>query len=64
MTAPTPGPEVPASSHPARPEEAKGRWWPETSTPWGAVLYAVIGGLTVWLLVNVLPHVHVSISWH
>jgi hypothetical protein len=38
--------------------------WPEPSTPRGAVLYAVIAGLIVWLVVNVLSHVHVTISWH
>jgi hypothetical protein len=27
-----------------------------------SVLYAVIGGLLVWLLVDVLPHVHVYVS--
>lgn len=40
------------------------RWWPDPNAPWGAVIYAVLGGLIVWLLVNVLPHVHVSIAWH
>jgi hypothetical protein len=66
MTAPLtdPGASVPESL--ARRTNPKGRWWPETSTPWGAVLYAVLGGLIVWLLVDVLPHVHIhiSISWH
>jgi hypothetical protein len=49
---------------PDRPRKPKGRWWPEANTPWGAVLYAALGGLIVWLLVDVLPHVHVYISWH
>jgi hypothetical protein len=39
------------------------RWWPDASTPRGAVLYAAIGGLIVWLLVNVVPHIHISITW-
>lgn len=30
----------------------------------GAILYAIIGGLIVWLLVDVLPHIHIAISWH
>ena len=30
----------------------------------GAVLYAVIAGLIVWIVVNVLSHVHVVITWH
>jgi hypothetical protein len=28
-----------------------------------AVLYATIGGLIAWLLVDILLHVHVAISW-
>src|ERR1700730_2394947 len=32
--------------------------------PPSAELYAVVGGLIVWLLVDVLPHVHVSIGLH
>ena len=51
------GSPVPRHSQPESP------WWPEPSTPRGAVLYAVLGGLVVWLLVNVLPHVHIYISW-
>lgn len=27
-------------------------------------LYAIIGGLVVWFLVDILPHVHIVISWH
>jgi hypothetical protein len=44
------------------PQDMKRCWWPDPSAPWGAVLYAVIGGLLVWLLVDVLPHVHVHVS--
>lgn len=29
---------------------------PDPATPLGAVVYAVLGGLVVWLLVDVLPH--------
>ena len=64
MTAPLADPRAPGPEPPARRKSPKRRWWPETSTPWGAVLYAVLGGLIVWLLVDVLPHIHVSISWH
>jgi hypothetical protein len=46
-----------------QPGKPKSRWWPDASTPRGAVLYAAIGGLLVWLLVNVLPHIHISITW-
>jgi hypothetical protein len=38
--------------------------WPDPGKPLGAVLYAVVAGLIVWLLVDILPHVHVSITWH
>lgn len=38
--------------------------WPDPAKPVGAVLYAVLGGLIVWLLVDIFPHVHVSITWH
>jgi hypothetical protein len=64
MTVPIGGPGGRASRHPGCSEKPGGRWWPDASTPWGAVLYAVLGGLIVWLLVNVLPHVHIAISWH
>jgi hypothetical protein len=46
------------------PPPRHGRSWPEPATPQGAVLYAVIAGLIVWLVVSVLSHVQVSISWH
>lgn len=64
MTVPLADPGAPDPESPVRRRGRKGRWWPETGTPWGAVLYAVLGGLIVWLLVDVLPHVHISISWH
>jgi hypothetical protein len=66
MTAPAAEPRTPGPQPSARLEKPKRRWWPDTGTPWGAVLYAVIGGLIVWLLVDVLPHVHIhiSFSWH
>jgi hypothetical protein len=38
--------------------------WPEPSTRPGAILYAIIGGLVVWFLVDILPHLHIAISWH
>lgn len=54
---------------PGRSRSAPGKprgWWPDASTPRGAVLYAVLGGLIVWLLVDVLPHIHIhiTIAWH
>jgi hypothetical protein len=66
MTAPTTDPGAPGLEPSARRKSPKRRWWPETSTPLGAVLYAVLGGLIVWLLVDVIPHIHIqiSISWH
>jgi hypothetical protein len=62
MTAPASRPRTPA----LRPPQADRRilHWPDASTPSGAVLYAVIAGLIVWLLVNILSHVHVAITWH
>lgn len=49
---------------PDRPWKPAARRWPEPATPQGAVLYAVIAGLIVWLLIDVLSHVHIYISWH
>jgi hypothetical protein len=57
MTAPVP------ASQPPRPGWRAGRW-PEPSTRLGAILYAIIGGLIVWFLVNILPHIHIVVSWH
>ena len=62
MTAPIPGPRTPVSQ-PPRPGRRALRW-PEASAPVGAILYAIIGGLIVWFLVDILPHIHVAISWH
>jgi len=28
------------------------------------VLYAVIAGLIVWIIISILSHVHIIISWH
>jgi hypothetical protein len=39
------------------------RMWPAPDTKFGAFFYAVVGGLVVWLLVDVLPQ-HLSIRWH
>jgi hypothetical protein len=61
MTAPprprTPAPQPPRPDRPAP-------CWPEPSTPGGTVLYAVIAGLILWIVVTVLSHIHVIISWH
>jgi hypothetical protein len=62
MTTPLPGPRTPVPQ-PPQPGRRALRW-PEASAPMGAILYAIIGGLIVWLLVNILPHVHIAISWH
>ena len=62
MTASFPGPGSPAPQAP-RPDR-RALHWPEPSTPRGAVLYAVIAGLIVWIVVTVLSHLHVVISWH
>jgi hypothetical protein len=62
MTTPLPGPRTPVPQ-PSQPRRRTLRW-PETSAPAGAILYAIMGGLIVWLLVDILPHVHIAISWH
>jgi hypothetical protein len=62
MTASLPGPGTPAPQ-PPQPDKRPLRW-PQPSTPRGAVLYAVIAGLIVWIVVTVLTHLHVAISWH
>jgi hypothetical protein len=57
VTAPVP------ASQPPRSGRRAGRW-PEPSTRLGAILYAIIGGLIVWFLVDILPHIHIVVSWH
>lgn len=37
--------------------------WPDPAKPPGAMFYAVVGGLIVWLLVDIVPHIHVAITW-
>jgi hypothetical protein len=51
-----------ATDRPDRRSEPKAGHWPEPGTPLGAVLYAVIAGLILWLLISVLSHI--QISWH
>jgi hypothetical protein len=53
----TPTPQPPPSGKPAH-------HWPDVSTPRGAVLYAVIAGLIVWIIVTILSHLHIAITWH
>ena len=55
--APQQGPHAPQQGKPVRP-------WPDPGTPSGAVLHAVIAGLIVWIIVSILSHVHIIISWH
>ena len=62
MTTPTPRPRT-SAPRPPQPDKHT-LHWPDTTTPAGAVLYAVIAGLIVWLLINVLSHVHIVITWH
>ena len=62
MNAPVPGSRTPTSKPPG-----SGRHplhWPETGSPAGAILYAFIGALILWFLVDILPHVHIAVSWH
>jgi len=62
MTTPGPGPRTPASQPPRSGRRALR--WPEAGAPLGAIFYAIIGGLIVWFLVDVLPHIDTAISWH
>jgi hypothetical protein len=60
MTAPAPRPRTPTPGpHPDR----RVLHWPDPSTPSGTVLYAVVAGLILWLLVSILSHVHIAITW-
>ena len=59
MTTPLPGAGTP-DPQPPRPAPH----WPEPSTRRGAVLYAIIGGLIAWILIYVVTHIHVAITWH
>ncbi len=62
MTADTPRPEMPAPQAPRPGKPA--RRWPDPGTPSGAVLYAVIAGLIVWIIIGILSHVHIVVTWH
>jgi hypothetical protein len=62
MTSGTPCPEAPAPQAPSPGKPA--RRWPDPGTPWGAVLYAVIAGLIVWIIIGILSHIHILITWH
>ena len=53
----------PPPSQPAGPDKRLA-YLPDASTPLGAMLYATIGGLIACLIMNVLSHIQVAISWH
>lgn len=57
---PSPGAPGPQAPWPGKPV----RRWPDPGTPWGAVLYAVIAGLIVWVIIGILSHIHILITWH
>ncbi|NEA21947.1 hypothetical protein [Actinomadura bangladeshensis] len=39
--------------------------WLEPATKLGALVYAIAGGIIVWLLVDVLPrHIDIHITFH
>jgi hypothetical protein len=50
---------------PDRPRKPR-RWWPEPSTPLGAIFYAALGSVIFWFVSYVLAHVyiHIYLSWH
>ena len=62
MTSGTPSPGAPAPQAPSPGKPV--RRWPDPGTPWGAVLYAVIAGLIVWIIIGILSHIHILITWH
>jgi hypothetical protein len=62
MTVEIPGPQTP-DSQPPHPERRPHRW-PDASTPAGAILYVVIAELIVWIIVGILSHIHIAITWH
>lgn len=62
VTSGTPSPGAPAPQAPSPGKPA--RRWPDPGTPWGAVLYAVIAGLIVWIIISILSHIHILITWH
>ena len=53
----TPAPHAPRQGKPTR-------RWPDPDTPSGAVLYTAIAGLIVWIIINILSHVHITVIWH
>lgn len=61
MTAPVSGPRSPSPRQP-RPDIRAWRW-PDPTTPAGAVLYGFIGALILWLLITVLSHINVAVTW-
>jgi hypothetical protein len=62
MNAPVPGPRTPCPKPPSSGRHSLR--WPETGSWAGAILYAFIGALILWFLVDILPHVHIAVSWH
>jgi hypothetical protein len=62
MTSDTPSPGAPTPQAPSPTKPA--RRWPDPGTPRGAVLYAVIAGLIVWIIIGILSHIHILITWH
>jgi hypothetical protein len=62
MTLPTPRPRPPAS-RPTRPDR-RPAYWPDASKPSGAVLYAAIGALIACVIINIVSHIHIAITWH
>jgi hypothetical protein len=62
VTVGTPSPGAPAPQAPSPGKPA--RRWPDPGAPWGAVLYAVIAGLIVWIIISILSHIDVLITWH
>jgi hypothetical protein len=62
MTEPAPDPRT-SAPQPPRPGKHPVRC-PEPSTRLGATLYPTLSGLILWFLVDILSHIHITISWH
>ena len=48
--------------HEREPEQH--RWgWPDPGRPFGAFLYAFLGAFALWLVLEIAPHIHITITW-
>ncbi|MFJ5534927.1 hypothetical protein [Streptomyces sp. NPDC093261] len=55
-------PAAPAAQTSEPPGRQRRRGWPDPASPVGAVMYAFLGGMAFWLLMDVVVR-HVHIYW-